>query len=166
MTRQRALVFLSEVEKELSLLAKTFEVIEKRLKGVKSKTDTEDFSAYVESLAINLHSFYGGIEVIFEKVMDFTGEEKPSGAEWHMELLERMTLRIKRLRPEVISVETAKKLDTYRAFRHKVRHIYGFMIAPENIIAIAEKTKATYEKIKRDFRKFMAFAEEIADISD
>lgn len=164
MIRQRALVFLSETEKELSLLDKTVEVIEKRLVALKTKTDAEDFSAYVESLAINLHSFYEGIETVFEKVIDLTGEEKPSGHEWHMELLERMTIPIKRLRPEVISDETAKKLDTYRAFRHKVRHIYGFMIIPENIIAIAGKTKDVYEAFKSDFEKFIAFAEEIAEI--
>lgn len=85
MTKQKALVFLSEVEKELALLDKTVEVIEKRLKALRQKTDPEDFSAYVESLAINLHSFYEGVETIFEKVTDFTGEDKPSGSEWHME---------------------------------------------------------------------------------
>jgi uncharacterized protein YutE (UPF0331/DUF86 family) len=165
MTRQKALVFLSEVEKELSLIDRAVEVIEKRLRALKSKTDTEDFSAYTESLAINIHGFYEGIETIFEKVTDFTGEEKPSGPEWHMELLERMTLPIKRLRPDVISVETAKRLDTYRAFRHKVRHIYGFMIVPENIITLAEKIKEAYKGFKRDLRRFIAFAEEVAEIS-
>ncbi len=164
MTRQKALVFLSEVEKELSLLDRTVEVIEKRLKALRQKTDAEDFSAYVESLAINLHSFYEGIENIFEKVTDFTGEEKPSGSEWHMEFLDRMTLPVKRLSPEVISVETAKRLDTYRAFRHKVRHIYGFMIVPENIITIAEKIKEVYEEFKKDLSRFIAFAEEVAEI--
>lgn len=137
MTRQKALVLLSEIEKELSLIKQTSDTIEKRLKALNTKSETEDFSAYIESLALNLHSFYEGIESLFERITDFTGEEKPSGPEWHMELLERMTLPIKKLRPEVISMETAKHLDTFRTFRHKVRHIYGFMIIPENVKAIA-----------------------------
>ena len=113
---------------------------------------------------MNLHSFYEGIETIFEKTMDFTGEEKPSGYEWHREVLERMTLPIKRLRPEVISVETAKKLDSYRAFRYKIRHIYGFMIIPENVITIAEKASESFESFEKDFKNFISFVEEIANL--
>ena len=165
MTRQKALVFLSQVEKESSLLDRTVEVIEKRLKGLKSRTDSEDFFVYVESLALNLHSFYEGIETIFDKVLELTGEEKPSGHEWHLELIERMTLPIRQLRPEVISAKTAKRLGTFRAFRHKVRHIYGFMLAPEDIITIAKKVKNGHEELKRDLGKFMAFVEELSNIS-
>lgn len=166
MRRQKALVFLSQAGKELSLLDRTVKVIEKRLKGLRSKTDSDDFSAYVESLSLNLHSFYEGIETIFDKVLEFTGEEKPSGHEWHLELIERMALPIGQLRPEVISAKTAKKLDTFRAFRHKVRHIYGFMLVPEDIIRIAEKLKDGHDEFKRDLAKFMAFVEELSNISE
>jgi uncharacterized protein YutE (UPF0331/DUF86 family) len=164
MTKEKALVFLSETEKEVLLLKQCIEVIKKRLSVIKEKTDREDRAVYVESLAMNLHSFYEGIETIFEKIMDFTGEEKPSGHEWHREVLERMTLPIKRLRPEVISVETAKKLDSYRAFRHKIRHIYGFMIIPENVITIAEKASESFESFEKDFKNFISFVEEIANL--
>lgn len=129
MTREKALVFLSQAEKEISLLDRTVDVIEKRLKGLRSKTDSDDFSAYIDSLALNLHSFYEGIEAIFDKVLEFTGEDKPSGHEWHLELIERMAMPIRQLRPEVISEQTVKNLDTYRVFRHKVRHIYGFYVS-------------------------------------
>lgn len=166
MTREKALVFLSQAEKEISLLDRTVDVIEKRLKGLRSKTDSDDFSAYIESLALNLHSFYEGIEAIFDKVLEFTGEDKPSGHEWHLELIERMAMPIRQLRPEVISEQTVKHLDTYRAFRHKVRHIYGFMLVPENIITIAEKMKDNHEEFKRDFGKFMAFVEELIKLSE
>ena len=166
MTREKALVFLSQAEKEISLLDRTVDVIEKRLKGLRSKTDSDDFSAYIESLALNLHSFYEGIEAIFDKVLEFTGEDKPSGHEWHLELIERMAMPIRQLRPEVISEQTVKNLDTYRAFRHKVRHIYGFMLVPENIITIAEKMKDNHEEFKRDFGKFMAFIEELIKLSE
>ncbi len=166
MTREKALVFLSQAEKEISLLDRTVDVIEKRLKGLRSKTDSDDFSAYIESLALNLHSFYEGIEAIFDKVLEFTGEDKPSGHEWHLELIERMAMPIRQLRPEVISEQTVKNLDTYRAFRHKVRHIYGFMLVPENIITIAEKMKDNHEEFKRDFGKFMAFVEELIKLSE
>lgn len=45
-------------------------------------------------------------------------------------MLERMSLPVKKLRPAVISLETAKYLDTFRVFRHKVRHMYDLMIIP------------------------------------
>ncbi|MEW6214658.1 MAG: hypothetical protein AB1478_05560 [Nitrospirota bacterium] len=164
MTKEKALVLLSETEREVLLLKQCIEVIKKRLSAIKEKTNREERAVYIESLAMNLHSFYEGIETIFEKIMDFTGEEKPSGHEWHREVLERMTLPIKRLRPEVISVETAKKLDIYRAFRHKIRHIYGFMIIPENVITIAEKASESFESFERDFKNFISFVEEIVNL--
>ncbi len=164
MTKEKALVLLSEVEREILLLKQCIEVIKKRLSALKGKNNKEEKAVYIESLAINLHSFYEGIETIFEKIMDFTGEEKPSGHEWHREILERMTLPIKRLRPEVISIETAKKLDIYRTFRHKIRHIYGFMIIPENVTTIAEKASESFESFERDFKNFISFVEEIANL--
>lgn len=163
MTRQKALVLLSEIDKELSLVKQTSDTIDERLKALSAKSEPGDLSAYTESLALNLHSFYEGVETIFERIIDFTGEDKPSGPEWHMELLERMTLPIKKLRPDVISIETAKNLDTFRAFRHKVRHIYGFMIIPENVTAIARKAGDVYGKLHKDLEKFMSFIEEIAE---
>ena len=164
MTKEKALVFISETEKEIILINQCIEIIEKRLLALEKKTNSEESAVYIESIAINLHSFYEGIETIFEKVMEFTGEEKPSGHEWHREVLERMTLPIKRLRPEVISIETAKKLDNYRAFRHKIRHIYGFMIVQENVIMIAEKAKESFEPFKEDIKNFISFAEEIVNL--
>lgn len=161
MTRQKALVFLSETEKELSLLRQTVETIGKRLTALAGKREADDFTAYVESLALNLQSFYEGVESVFERVLDFSGEDKPSGPEWHMGMLERMSLPVKKLRPAVISLETAKELDAFRAFRHKVRHMYGFMIVPENVIAIAQKTKGGFEQLNSDLAMFMVFVEEL-----
>jgi uncharacterized protein YutE (UPF0331/DUF86 family) len=164
MTREKALVFLSETENEMLLLRQCIEIIERRLSSLKKKKKKEEKAVYVESLAINLHSFYEGIETIFEKIMDFTGEEKPSGHEWHREVLERMMLPIKKLRPEVITAKTAEKLDNYRAFRHKIRHIYGFMIIPENVIAIAEKAKESFKSFKKDIKTFISFVKDIAKL--
>jgi hypothetical protein len=70
---------------------------------------------------------------------------------------------LKRFRPEVISAETARVLDNFRTFRHKVRHIYGFMIIPENVTAIARKAGDAYDKLRTDLARFMAFIEEIAE---
>lgn len=96
--------------------------------------------------------------------MDFTGEERPSGHEWHREVLERMTLPIKKLRPKVITVKTAKRLDSYRAFRHNIRHIYGFMIIPENVIAIAEKARESFKSFEKDVKAFISFVPKIAEL--
>ncbi len=164
MSKEKALVFLSEVEKEILLLKQSVGIIEKRLLALKKKRQKEDRAVYIESLAINLHSFYEGIETIFEKIMDFTGEERPSGHDWHREVLERMTLPIKKLRPQVITVKTAKRLDSYRAFRHKIRHIYGFMIIPENVIAIAEKARESFKSFEKDVKTFISFAQKIAKL--
>ena len=162
MIREKALVFLSETQRELTLLERTVKLINKRLRKLETIANEEDYAAYIESLALNLHSFYEGIETIFEKVTDFTGEEKPSGYEWHISLLERMTLPIIKLRPEVISKNTARDLDVYRAFRHKIRHIYGFMIIPENIIELSEKIGRSFKAFQNDINSFLKYIKKLA----
>ena len=162
MTKERALVFLSETERELGLLESTVKLIQKRLRKLGKISNEEDYAAYIESLALNLHSFYEGIETVFEKVTDFTGEDKPAGYEWHISLLEIMTLPIKHLRPEVISKNTARELDTFRAFRHKIRHIYGFMIIPENVIELSEKISRPFKAFQNDINSFLKYIKKLA----
>lgn len=162
MTKQKALVFLSEVERELALLESTVKLIRQRLRKLSKISHKEDYDVYIESIALNLHSFYEGIESVFGKVMDFTGEEKPSGYDWHISLLERMTLPVQHLRPEVLSTHTAQELNSYRAFRHKIRHIYGFMIMPANVIELARKINKPFKDFKNDIHRFMHYMKKLA----
>lgn len=76
-----------------------------------------------------LHDYYTAAEKIFKTIATKIDKSIPPGEQWHKELLEQMTLSLPGLRPAVISVDTAQKLDPYRGFRHIFRNVYGFNIS-------------------------------------
>src|SRR5687768_8192215 len=66
---------------------------------------------YVDGVALNLHSFYTGLERIFELVATDVDRTLPSGPNWHQELLRRAATPIPNLRPALISDEVRDHLD-------------------------------------------------------
>ena len=72
-----------------------------------SKTNPAQQDVYLESVALNLHSFYSGLERLFELIARHVDRSKPSGETWHRELLNHMASDIPDARPAVISAETA-----------------------------------------------------------
>jgi hypothetical protein len=73
--------------------------------------------ALINAIALNLHSFYTGIERIFEMIARNIDYRQPSGNAWHGELLQQMSIAIEEVRPAVISEETWGRLDEFRRFR-------------------------------------------------
>ena len=80
----------------------------------RSLTAEADQDAYVNSVALNLHSFYSGLERVFELIAVELDGGAIGGADWHTELLQQMTLDLKRIRPPVLTRVTAAQLDEYR----------------------------------------------------
>lgn len=87
-------------------------------------------SYYLGGVALDLHSFYGSLERIFEFIAINIDKSLPSGSEWHKILLEQMAEEMPKLRPALISSQTFELLDEYRAFRHLIRNIYTHRINP------------------------------------
>lgn len=86
---------------------------------------------YLDGVALNLHSFYTGLERILELVISEVDQARPSGPAWHHELLRQVATPIPELRPALITDETRTTLDRYRGFRHVVRNIYAFALDRE-----------------------------------
>ena len=82
-----------------------------------------DQDVYVDSTTLNLHSFYSGLERLFELVAIRLDEETPRGESWQQELLHLAAQENPGLRPPIISSETARRLDDFCRFRHLIRHI-------------------------------------------
>ena len=85
----------------------------------------------------------------------------PSGSEWHLELLEQMSVAIQGERPAFISVNTKLLLNEFRGFRHIFRNIYGFNLMPERIERLLEIFPETVDELKKDVEKFIAEMESI-----
>ena len=54
----------------------------------RSKKSGDDY--YIDSVALNLHGFYSGLERIFELIASSVDSRRPTEKEWHKDLLYQM----------------------------------------------------------------------------
>ncbi|HXK66021.1 MAG TPA: hypothetical protein PK348_07120 [Spirochaetota bacterium] len=72
-------------------------------------------------------------------------------------LLQRAVTEIEGVRPPIITIEIFTKLDEMRAYRHKFRNIYLYLIAPARIIELANEGIALVEKFNTEIYEFCSF---------
>ena len=78
----------------------------------RSKSTSKEQDVYLESVALNLHGFYSGLERLFELIARRVDQNLPSGDTWHRDLLNQMAQDVRELRPAVIS---PVRNDPYRS---------------------------------------------------
>jgi hypothetical protein len=136
--------------KELSLLA------ERIIIGWdKYRKNHDDY--YLDSVALNLHGFYSSVERIFERIAITIDDTVPSGANWHQELLNQMTIEVPGIRPAVISSEVKDQLEEYRGFRHIVRNVYAYHFNPEKIENLVTGLTLLFSKFDAELKSFADF---------
>ena len=121
MVRWKALS--QRIRMEIEEINRTVSAVERHWKRAKESDIDKD--AFLNSVALNLHSFYNGIERTMELIALELDSGTLGGDSWHTELLRQMVIDIPSVRPAVLSSETAEQLDEYRKFRHLVRNIYA-----------------------------------------
>ena len=125
-----------------------------------------DQDVYIDSAALNLHSFYSGSERLFEYTAHQLDGGPPKGDAWHRELLRQMTLEVGGVRPAVISVQTAQRLDEFRRFRHVVRNGYAEYLEPGRIGDLAGKLPALWDRLRSELEAFAGFLEGVSRADD
>jgi hypothetical protein len=124
----------------------------------RAQLTSDDF--YWDSVALNLHGLYAGIERLFEIIAATIDGDVPQGANWHKILLEQMTKEVPHVRPVVIADETREALDEYRGFRHVVRNVYTFKFDPDRIQRLVRRAPRVFSQLKAELLAFAAFLEE------
>lgn len=94
---------------------------------------SSDQEIYLDSVALNLHGIYSGLERILQMIARHIDENVPSGNLWHRDLLKQMSKEQKNRRPAVISISSFSHLDELRRFRHLVRNVYAFNLVPDKV---------------------------------
>jgi len=146
----------SLIEEEL----KSITILLPRIETAWKKAARNSDDLYLDSVALNLHGFYAGIERIFELIAKRIDDSLPSGENWHRELLKQMTIDINKVRPAVISKSTYEYLNNYRGFRHIVRNVYTFNLSVPKLQVLIEQLQATYSSFKNDIEAFCHFISE------
>jgi hypothetical protein len=109
-------------------------VVERILRAwPRARESSEAQDVYLDAVALNLHSFYSGLERLFELIAGRIDRSIPSSEAWHRNLLFRMGQEIQGVRPAVVSVDHIGKLDEFRRFRHLVRNVYTINLLPDRM---------------------------------
>ncbi len=128
--------------------------IVERAEALLAKARLSHDDDYMDGIALNLHSFYAGIEDIFEDIARTLDGAVPGGPNWHQELLQQMSAEIVEVRPPAIQVKTRYCLDEYRGFRHLVRNLYTFNLRPSRIAELCDGLRSCFDAVCGDLDAF------------
>lgn len=150
---EKARVIAALIRRELQDLNP---LIEKAQRGLRAARSSSDQDLYLDSVALNLHDFYTGIERILLHIAGTIDNVVPTGAQWHQELLQQMHIDVPGLRTSVLSDQAFECLKEYLAFRHVVRNVYTFKFDPERIAILVAKLPSCHDQLRKELDGFAA----------
>ncbi len=160
MTSPKLRELAADIEVELRQLAHLEITIQEVQREIAKDADRAEF--FYESLALKLHNFYNGCERIFRMIASELNGTLPSDYDWHRRLLKRMSMA-RDGRPALITLETARQLQEYLAFRHVVRNIYGFELDPARVQKLAVSYVDVWQRFASEVGEFVDWLRTLAD---
>jgi hypothetical protein len=137
-------------------------VVERAQEGWRRAERSTD-ELYLDSVALNLHGFYAGLERMFELIATTVDGQMPTGEDWHQLVLEQTASEIDGVRPAVISDDTRQALDEYPGFRHVVRNVYTFRFDPAKMQRLVENAPGVFAQARAELLAFANFIERQAN---
>lgn len=119
-----------------------------------------DDDYYLDSVALNLHGFYSGLERVFTLIAETIDGSLPQGENWHLLLLQQMMEETPRVRPAVISMEVGRRLNEYRGFRHVVRNVYTYKFDPSKVEKLVLSADDLFTQLSAELLAFASFLEQ------
>lgn len=101
-----------------------------------------------------LHSFYNGLENIFEIIAKNIDGIVPNGNKSHQELLHQMASENSK-RNEILNEKLYLKLREYATFRHFYRHAYSFQLNWEKMNPLIDNLQTVWNEVKLNLENFI-----------
>jgi hypothetical protein len=121
-------------------------------------TDSLDYGA----LAYTLHNLYCLFENYFLRIAKFF-ENALDPETWHRDLVRRMALEIRGVRPAFMDDGLAHDIDELRGFRHVFRNLYQTSLDPQRIQALQARLKSTVDRFAEAHQRFIEKIRAVAD---
>lgn len=141
----------SQIKFEINQIDKLFEAYQGLF--IKCKENEPDIIE-TTALASVLHSFYNGIEKIFEIIGKKIDKSIPQSKQWHRDLLIQMSKDLPE-RHAVISDKMINILSEYIAFRHFYRHSYSFFISWDELQKLVNSVLDVWQALQEELYIFL-----------
>lgn len=126
-----------------------------RIEGHVSQLDLNNLSpAELDSLGYSLHNIYNALENCFTQISGSFEDQVHDQTRWHRELLEKMFLDIKSLRPAVFPESARSILGELLGFRHVFRHGYDIELDKAKTVALWNRWSLESVSVKQALNLF------------
>lgn len=153
---------IDRINGELSDLDRTVQRVNRA--WIKAQHHPNEEDLLLDSVALNLHAFYSGIESLLEHIARSVDGSIPKGKAWHRQLLIQMSRDVASYRPAVISEEICKQLDDYRRFRHLVRNVYAINLRSDRLSKLVKQLADIWKQTRAELGAFAEFLQTQSDI--
>jgi hypothetical protein len=150
-TEKDITVFLSEFEFQVDLIKTIYQRLNDKLVVFEKETPSREL---IESAGYWMHNLYCAFEDLFKQVSAFWENHLSDDGDFHVNLLKRMMINIKDIRPPLLSIECFAYLNELRGFRHVFRHAYSYGLDDERVAYLIRKTISKKEMVVADLSKF------------
>jgi hypothetical protein len=154
--QDRILVFLAEFDYQVEQIKEIYITLQRKVPSLERQPVTQES---VESAGYWLHNLYSAYEDLFKLVAGFWENSLSLDGEFHVQLLKRMLLNIKDVRPALLSGVGYRILNELRGFRHVFRHAYSYGLDDERVNSLLRKVLGQEDTVIKDlqtFRKIIA----------
>jgi len=148
----RYLVLKERIEAELADIDRAAEKAAQAYEAAERGGPDQAF--FLDSVAMNLHSFYNAVERILELLSRELDGGLPTGPAWHRDLLTQMALQVGGVRPPVLREKTAASLGEYLRFRHLVRNLYTWNFQGDKLAELVTRLDGVLSDLKADLAGF------------
>jgi hypothetical protein len=155
-------ILAERIRFELNNLEKVILRGERAMTAYDNTLENQDL--FLDSIALSLHDFYTGLELIFSKIATVVDTNMPTGREWHRDLLIQMGLDLSVTRPPVLSQKILENLDEYRRFRHVLRNVYAFDLEVTRIKPLMERSPDIFIQLKQELSDFSDLLDKISEL--
>ena len=148
------LILQRQIENDLQIIAAIYQRLEQAQAIVPAET-SKIVTAYY------LHNLYNAFENIFANIALAFENHLNKDAGWHSQLLQRMCLDLRPIRPAVIDQQTYQALDELRRFRHLFRAAYNLELDPNRLALVILKAKELGSLYQNQLNTFLSFIQTI-----
>ena len=144
-------VFLSEFDFQVDQIQQIHRRLADKLAVFEKQAAAREM---VESAGYWLHNLYCAYEDLFKLVSAFWENNVAADGEYHVNLLKRMRIPIKDIRPALLSDAGYAYLNELRGFRHVFRHAYAYGLDDERVHYLMRKTIGAQKPLMTDIKAF------------